>query len=642
MQYYKVFCEGLAGKRNFIPLTKNPSIGYNKDGYSSLYLYGEESKKKAEEAGTVSAVEGEVTNRLLFDFDSKSNLEQAKTDSLVLVNRLLDNGFPLESIKTFFSGNKGFNVEVGLNNLITPTEFKQTVFQLAGDLQTFDKVVNEPNRIIRIPNTKHQETQLYKIPLELYDLDEKTIPQIKEMAKTPKGFEQVKTNTEIPQNLQTYYTAKKKESPSTTKIDNHDLKSVLLNRPSQWKPWKWALLQGFFGEGERHTALVVLAATCRGMGMDKNTTYYMCKAALKKQAERTGKDEFDKVELWENIIEKSVFSPNWQGGQFSPENNEWLADYCKRNEIEWENTQADIKSISEIETDFAHFVKHIEENTIKTGIRTLDEYLPITIGMNLGVVGAASSGKTAMALMMLKNTSKAGIVSVFASLDMHRNRLFEKLLYKETGLDRKELYAEFNAGRGHELTASIKEDFKNVYFYDRSCPSVEDVKNYIKQVEDATGKKVKLVMVDYFERLNSDKSEDTAASKDVAGSLQDLINDLNVAVVTLVQPNKFSLSGGPDTPITSYTSIKGSSFLYQSFRSILSIWRPFFNPETFKNDKYMQMAILKNDLGELGIFDFSWEGKRGEIREMEDWEQEDFKKLMIEKKAKKGAEESWV
>jgi replicative DNA helicase len=149
-----------------------------------------------------------------------------------------------------------------------------------------------------------------------------------------------------------------------------------------------------------------------------------------------------------------------------------------------------------------------------------------------------------------------------------------------------------------------------------------------------TGKKVKLVMLDYFERVNSDKSEDTAASKDIAGQLQDLVNDFNVAMVTLVQPNKFSLSSGPDKPIKSYTAIKGSSFLYQSFRSIISIWRPFFTPDTAHDDKYLQMAILKNDLGEIGTFNFAWNGKRGEIRECTEEEEAEMHQKIDQKNAR--------
>ena len=151
-------------------------------------------------------------------------------------------------------------------------------------------------------------------------------------------------------------------------------------------------------------------------------------------------------------------------------------------------------------------------------------------------------------------------------------------------------------------------------------------------------------MIDYFERINSEYSDDTASSKRVCNEIQDMISDLDVAVVTLVQPNKFSLGGGPDKPILNYTAIKGSSFLYQSFRSILSLWRPFFTPTTRELDNYMQMAILKNDLGELNTFEFAWNGKRGEIKELEDIQRQELKELLkMKAEAEKGktANDGW-
>ena len=42
----------------------------------------------------------------------------------------------------------------------------------------------------------------------------------------------------------------------------------------------------------------------------------------------------------------------------------------------------------------------------------------------------------------------------------------------------------------------------------------------------------------------------------------------------------------------------------------------------------MQMAILKNDLGELETFDFAWNGKKGEIRTLEDIERQELKELL--------------
>jgi hypothetical protein len=197
------------------------------------------------------------------------------------------------------------------------------------------------------------------------------------------------------------------------------------------------------------------------------------------------------------------------------------------------------------------------------------------------------------------------------------------------------VYARFKAGKGKELTDLVKKHYGNVWFYDRSSATVEDIKNYVLAVEQKTGEKVKMVMFDYFERINCDVSEDTAASKKIASQIQDMVNDLDVAAITLVQPNKFSLGGGPDTEIKSYTSIKGSSFLYQSFRGIISLSRPFYTPATKELDKYMVINLLKNDLGELDRFEFGWHGKTGEIYELEDHEKDELKELMKLKNATK-------
>lgn len=630
---YQNFKQSVAGAPKLIPYNgKLPSINPDLDYYVSIFQYSAEQKKLAEKNGSVAGIRDVSTDKLYLDFDSKDNIDLARKDALIVAKRLVDYGVDPDNIHTAFTGQKGFSIEVKLANRISHAQFQAAVLKLAGDLPTFDRSVMDPPRIVRVDNTKHQKSGLYKTPLRLFDLDEMTIDQIIDVSQTNGGTILLTEPVSLPDDL--FEVPKKKEKVKPVEHTS-DLKEVLSKLPKGWKDYKHALASGFFESGDRHNALMVVAATCRGLGYSKDQAYYICKAAIKAQNARYGGDEFPKDELYENIIDKSVYSENWNGGQYSPATNPWLKAYCEKMGFEVkkeEETKA--RRIQDIQDEFKHFVDHIEENTILTGIASLDKALPITIGMNLGIVGAASSGKTALALEILKNTSKAGVISVFASLDMHRNRLFEKLLYKTTGLSREDLYSKIKGGEIEEITKKIKEDYGNVWFYDRSCPTVSNIREYIEEVEAETGKKVKLVMLDYFERVNSEKSEDTAASKDISGQLQDLVNDFNVAMVTLVQPNKMSLSGGPDKPIKNYTAIKGSSFLYQSFRSIISIWRPFFTPDTAQDDKYLQMAILKNDLGELGVFNFAWEGRRGEIRECTEEEEAEMHYKIDQKNAR--------
>lgn len=639
MSSYYNFKEGLNSKAKLMTIEeiKRFKTNPNSDYYLSIYRYNETHKKKLEETGTLAGIKDVTTNSLVFDFDSKTNLEQARLDAVSLGHRLVDTyNIDPDDIACYSSGKKGFHVVLSLDTEITPEQFKKAVTELSEGLETFDPQVFDPQRVLRLEYTKHPQSGLYKIPLHISELDELNIDQIKELSKTPReDYEHKSKSVKLPQDL--FKIEKKKKVELVSEEFDYS------KPPKGWKKYKYALAQGWFESGERHNALMVIAATCRGLGYDKDQTYALCRSAVRKQAKRTGDDQFDKSELYENVIEQSVFSDNWEGGQYSPLNNPWLQKYCERMKFEIDDKDDKILQLNDIVEGFTHYVNHIEKNTILTGIPCLDRAMPLTTGMNLGVIGAASSGKTAMALNILKNTSDAGVVSVFASLDMHRNRLFEKLLYKTSGLPREELYRKIKAGEAGPIFQKVREDYKNVYFYDRSSPTVDNIREYIMQVQEQTGKKIKMVMLDYFERVNSDKSEDTAASKEVAGKLQDLVNDLDICMVTLVQPNKFSLASGPDSPITNYTAIKGSSFLYQSFRSIISIWRPFFNPEWADHDKFLQMAILKNDLGELDMFNFGWNGKKGEIWEMTEEGEEELERLMkIKAQAKeKTKEDSW-
>ncbi len=624
------FKTGVSGKPKLITLDelKKMKLDSNQDYYTSIFKYNNTHKELAEKSGSVAGITDVTTDTLVWDFDSKTNLEQCRQDVLTLANNLVQNyNVPADGLECFYSSQKGFHVVLKLDKTITQPEFKQAVTKLAGHLETFDPVVSDPARIIRLPNTKNPKSGLYKIPLHIADVEELTIDQIKELAKSPKEPEFVPTIVSLPKEL--FVIPKKEVKTNITADSDFDF----LNPPRGWKVYKNALLMGWFESGERHMALMIIAATCRGLGYTKDQTYFLCKSALKNQAARTGEPEFNKTELYENIVE-SVFGKNWDGGQFGID-HPLIQKICKRLNIDLSKDSDNIVQLHNIEEEFIDFVKNIDKNTILTGIRELDEKLPLTIGMNLGIIGAASSGKTALALKILENTSQAEVVSVFASLDMRRNRLFEKLLYRLSGLSRIDLYTKIQKGEAMEIFQLVRDKYKNVYFYDRSCPSVEDIRGYITAIEEKTGKKVKLVMLDYFERVNAERSDDTAASKEVSGKLQDLVNDFNVCLITLVQPNKFSLSGGPDSPILNYTAIKGSSFLYQSFRSIISIWRPFFSPELKQNDKFLQMAILKNDLGELDMLNFGWEGKRGEIWGLGEEGQEELERLLDEKEDKK-------
>lgn len=646
--FYRQFRKGVNdGNYTLIPATDSLTQHGAKlgtpfqDYYTSLYKYSEDQYKTFLETQTIKGVDGVVTDWLVFDFDSK-DLELARKDAITVFEKLQMLEVPSEAIRIAFSGSKGFHVQVNLKEDITVSEFKAITKQVANGLDTFDKRISDHARPFRALGSVNKNTGLYKIPLTFEELQDLTIDEIKEKAKNLNNvdksqFKYVSIN--LTPSLNDLKDFAEEYKPKVHVIETTDIDWK--NRPKNFTNCRWSLYNGYFGQGDRNNALLCLAATFKNQGDNEDICYRRLKGVAETQAKRNSEERYADNELYNNIV-KIVYDDSWKGGQFTcRKEDNWLHDYCqslgknKCNHKEEDDLKP--KKLSDIRDAFKNYVVNIEKNTILTGIPSLDEKIFLSTGCNVGIIGAPGSGKTSLALDIVNNTSKAGVRSVLASLDMHANRLFEKALYRVSGLGREELYKIFQENREQEVMDMLEAEFGNVNFFHKSCPTVSELREYILACnEENPDNKVKLVMVDYFERITSDLSDDTAASKRVAGELQDLVNDLDICLVTLVQPNKMSLSGGPDTPIMSYTNIKGSSYVYQAFRIIVSLWRPFYNPKDFSEDNYMQMAVLKNDLGELCELDFGWNGKRGMILEIEDEQKDNLHRLIAEKQAKKG------
>ncbi len=99
-------------------------------------------------------------------------------------------GVPLDAIGIFFSGSKGFHLEIPVSLLggIKPSDdlpwkFKNFVLSL-GDWN-FDERIYNHNRLWRITNSKNKKTGLFKIRLTTAELFFLSIEEIKEKAQAP-------------------------------------------------------------------------------------------------------------------------------------------------------------------------------------------------------------------------------------------------------------------------------------------------------------------------------------------------------------------------------------------------------------------------------------------------------------------------
>lgn len=588
-----------------------------KEYFVSVYKYNQTHYDQWKKTNTISGIKDVVTDKLIFDFDSKKDIEAARQDTITTVSRLITKGVPAEAIQIAFSGQKGFSIEVLTNSEFKVDEFKNITGQVAGDLDTFDKVVSDPQRIFRVPLTKHSQSGLYKFPLSFNQLCELPIDEIRRQASDLNNVDETLIDmykrVSIPEGL-----LKLKESTVKKEVAPIITKELDLSLKPRWlSPAKYALQEGYFQDGERSNAFMILASTYKNQGFNRDVVYRMLKGVAQVQAERNNMERFPDKELWNNVVE-TVFGPNWKGGQYGPD-HPLLLKICQQFGFENEKEESFLLKVNNVSDVFRNFAENIDKNTMKLGIEQIDKNVRVTTSMLVGLLGAPSSGKTTCAINFLNYASSNNINSIFFSLDMGAPLVFQRFIQRHHGLTSNDLfkiYKDKEVKRIKEIEQTVEKNYKNVDFCFRSGICPDDVRQSIIKRQEETGQKIKLCVIDYLECLNEKYSDPTANTALIAQKLKDIANDLDITIVLLLQPQKHA--GDPSDELLSYRSVKGSSAIEQACSIIFSVWRPGFSPSRPHDDKYLSVAVLKNRMGGLNQFDFRWNGLTGMISNLED------------------------
>lgn len=651
-QLYYRLCKGLVDKGKIIPIEENIYDHINNlevDWYKSIFFYKQsdykhitkiikdENNKRCIQG--VAGIDNVITNRLVFDFDNENDLECARMDAKVLCGRLISHGINQEAIQIYFSGNKGYGIEVNIDDFITQQEFKNITSGLAGDLATFDTKINNSSRIMRVPYSKHKGSNCYKIPLSLDELSERPSIDIKEEAKSKMEIyfpELWMTNISLPLSIKKL---RKIKSDKVTPEMRSPTKPILdlTMRPKWLTNWKYAMQLGYFPMGCRNKALLILCATYKNNGFPKQIAYQMLQEVAKSQGEIFEKEPIDKKEIWITIINE-VYGSAWKGGVFPDDNfPDELRGYFES--IGLSKTKAEENNLIEISDVYATFERYatdIDKNTIKLGIPKLDSFVRVTTSMMVGLVGAPSSSKTSLAINFLSYLSDKDEDGLFYSLDMSAPTVYQRMAQKFTTFTPSQIFGIFKTGDEEKkkiIRESIEDGMKNVRISFRTALTVENIKDDLINYEENTGRKVRLIVIDYLECLSGPYADVNANMSIIAQKLKDLANELEVCVLILLQPQK--MAGDPSYPLLSYRKIKGSSAIEQAASIVLSVWREGFNPSNSDNDRFISLAVVKNRMGTLGQVDCYWDGATGTVTELDDKGFQELSKLRRDNEEKR-------
>jgi len=396
------------------------------DWYTSLYYYNEEAKTYFDKNQSIKGYSGTaLTNKLFFDIDYENDLEQAKKDAIEVLNRLIRKGVGVRtSAIVYFSGNKGFHIELPISTELKPNELKIICSNIAKGLKSFDPAVYDTVRLVRLTNTKHQKSGLYKICMSASKFYESSIEDIKEMAKAPKMVNPVKSIVEDIKFLDEFR-EKIKPKPQSVIVSADDdeeikgLSSVNFEKcPPHTPRCIYALQQGIMQPGERGYLFFRLANYYRNQGLSQGITHRILKGIAELNSTLyPDADPITKEEIWTKHI-ASAYSKqsNFKqipGATGISKDNELLHKYCnasgkytEKNCIIHGKTKSSVVKIDDVFGSFSKFAEGYDKNRIETGINFIDKYMHIATGTVSLLAGACGCHRKGEKVLMYDGSTK--------------------------------------------------------------------------------------------------------------------------------------------------------------------------------------------------------------------------------------------
>lgn len=622
------------------------------DWYTSLFTFGEDAKEYFEKHGSIKGFSGTaLSSKLVFDFDSK-NLELAQNDTIAILDKLESFGVNiLNSVTVYFSGGKGFHVELPISINLTPLEMKSVCGAIAENLTTFDLKIYNTTRLFRIPNTRHQDTGLYKVEISPPDLVELSINEIQNKAKIPsisKFIPKIVENCEFIEKLKSIKPTHRKVVVDSTEVNGVrglDLINFDLCPPTMPR-CLYALSKGIMvpGRGERNALFLRLAKYYQNQGLDKEACYGALKGIARLNSQLYPESElYSKEEIWNTVVSSTYGENNgWEqrpGAIGTSADNDLVKSYCEALEgctdkkcplHHKESLKQTTIKIEDVGVSFKNFAENYDKNRVLTGIKFIDKHMNISTGTTTLLVGSCGSGKTSIALNIMRNANLMGQRTMFFSLDMDKNTLYLKLAQNATQYNQKqifEIYKNKDQTRIVEIRNKISERYGLTFFDFSSTLTLEEMRDRVLRSEEKYGCDVRLVVVDYAGRISGPYSDRYANATYNALKSVEVAKDTNSAWIFLSQISRNV--GDGSTPIRTKRAAKESGDWEESASNVITVWRPFMGVEG--EDDIMRMYMAKNRMGKELERPLKWDGAKGTIEDMDDLELDEYEITRSEK-----------
>lgn len=588
---YTEFAQGVHDRGNIIPYYDIPKAieelppKQRKDIFINTLLFDKTFMEYVRNTGSVSGYLGPAYMPYFpIDIDGDNSLETVRN----ILDFLQSNDVPIEFLRVFFSGSKGFHIMIP-NSMIgaEPSEnistYMRRFYELLFGKDLIDTSIYNHVRLFRYPNTIHSKSGLYKHELSIEQISQLTFNEIKQLATQPSTYKANNYTGEHITFLRNYW--KEAVNRSSTIVKQITIKD---DTPEDARYYCYkALFRKGAPEGQRNETALRAAWILKKTGLP----FELALETVNKW------NYLNQPPLPEKEIEqvvRHVFEHDYKFGC----TDKILSQYCNHAcpifqiRLKKQEEKKEVYNFHQLAINYANFAKMWATQAIPFGHEGIDRYFRgLLPGFLVYIIARPGIGKTSFAVDLIYRLAEKKIPSVFFSLEMSKEMIFERMASRALGIPQDKLmYLALEKGFT-QYTETLNDVYNTVIVNEKAGVDLEYIKNYVRFVESSVlGKKVKVVVIDHFTAIaiNGGSPYEQASKKAIG--LQQLSKELEASFIVLTHTNRQAGRGDVEVEINMG---RDSSIIEDTADLILTMWLD-------ENDsRYVKIA--KNRYGVSGI-----------------------------------------
>lgn len=251
-------------------------------------------------------------------------------------------------------------------------------------------------------------------------------------------------------------------------------------------------------------------------------------------------------------------------------------------------------------TEIEHVIASGAEVGVPYHLKSLQKNLVGMFPTDLVIVAARPSvGKTALALNLAYHASE-GAFGIISS-EMSKEQLAKRWISMETGINGNLLRDPrgLTTDDQNQIRSAVaKLKGRKFWIEDKGAINIAEIEDIVEIWVKLHG--VQVVMVDYIQRINSDRNHNSEAEKIgwVTKRLKEMAKKFGICVIGLAQINRENTK---ENRRPRMSDLKGSGDIEQEADAIILMHKPSMGTAAANEDCFIEGIIEKNRHGQVGL-----------------------------------------